>query len=269
MFHRWTIFDRGLFAEMLFDFHHPILTMLTTPIICFVLFSSLILSISAVGKNGIIPAVSLLIALILMRLLITKVYPSILFVWVQPFICYAEFIFTKCALKNNSSEPGVGVIGFFMFAAIALVILVYTGITLDNKWGIIYLIPYGTAWIFSLTHQNRVYYIIVYMVVFAVIVTIFIVLRSLIKKDKELSEFIVLPIILVFFHTLFAFTHSLLSEYDPSVILMSIKEIHQDPNSVFIVRAFASILDFLIHFPLTKALGSIINKLVSILASYG
>lgn len=278
MFHRWLFFDHFTFrdgwtlGDVLFSYEHPVLSMAMGPITLIILFVGLLWPISVVGRHGIIPAAALLVCIILMHLLYSKVSNTILYVWVQPFICYAEFIFTKYAFAANREDPGVGLIGWLMFAAVAVVIMWYTAGFLDiidNSWGWIYLIPYGAAWVSVLISPERVYYIIAYLAVFALFMTIYIALKRRGKKDFDIEEFRIWPAIVLFLVTLFAWSHPELAQSMSPDLAQEFKTFINDPNTDDFVRFFAVIINFFITFPVTRGMGMCIDKMVSLLAQFG
>ena len=224
MFHRWGFFDRVTLGDMLFDYTHPILSMCSMPIVIFCLFASLILSIIAVGKHGIIPGIALVVAIVLMQLLYSKVSNTILFVWMQPFIIFTEYIFTKYALANRN-EPGVGIIAWVVFAIIALLLFYYTADFLDiidNTWGWIYLIPYGTAWIFSVSRPIRVYYLVLYLCLFALIMSIHIGIKRKTNKNYDINEFKIWPAVVIFLVTTAGVSHGIWAEEMSTGILVNL-----------------------------------------------
>ena len=174
------------FLDALYEYEHPIASMMSMPIAIIILYLSVLWSVSAVGRHGIIPAIALVICFILMNLLEGKVSKGLIYVWIQSFICYAELIFIKYVFKANDADPGVGLIGWFVFAALTLILFAYTAYSLDlvdSAWGFTYIYPYGLAWILSLMHQHYVYYIVVYLVIFAILMTAYTFVRK--KKNPQ------------------------------------------------------------------------------------
>lgn len=278
MFHRWHIFDRihlvtgESLGDFLFSYYHPILSMCSGPIVMVILFIAVLWPISAVGRHGIIPAAALLICIVLMHLLYSKVSNTILYVWMQPFICYAEFIFIKYALAANNDDPGVGLIGWLVFAALALIIMWYTASFLDiidNSWGWIYIIPYGAAWIFSLVRQWYVYYIVVYLALFALIMSVYITLKRRKKRNFDIDEAKAWPAVLVSVLTIFACLQPMIADMLTPDIMQAIKTIPSDPNVRGVVKFFAATINFFVTFPVTHGIGVCINRLASLLAQYG
>ncbi len=223
-------------GDKLFEINHPIASMLTMPITVFLLFISVLWSISAVGKHGIIPAVALGICIILMHLLYGIVSKGVMFVWIQPFICYAELIFIKYVFRANDDDPGVGLIGWIVFAIITLLLFVYTANCLDivdSMWGIMYILPYAMAWIYSLKHQHYVYYFVVYLLLYAIVISVYSFLRKRKNKDFEIADGSFLAGFLLVAFSVMALTHAMMDGYnmiantpiDLAVTLLEMKEL--------------------------------------------
>ncbi len=240
------------------------------PVIFFILFIVLLASIEAVGKNGLVPFVALVAAYIIAIILSRFIPSGVLFAWLQPFVVYCAFIFSKYTFLEDGA---LGLLSWLIYAMIELIILAATGMPMAYSWGIIYLFPYACVFFWTISDDKWIYvhYMIVYMALMAIVISLIQLIIILMAKDKQkvydAQETQIWPGIIVFVLMCVAYIHPMVREYFDKYTVGRIEADFAKATGV--TATVGKVIMGVYNWPPTHALGKLINRAVEILAGMG
>lgn len=257
------------FGDALFEYKHPVLSSIIGPIYAVIILLCVLWPISAIGKRGLIPAIVLIASIAVSFFLARYIKGSILFIWLQPVLLFILVLFIRYSFDANEKDTGVALMGAVVFAMIAIVLFALTGMVLAYNWGGVYLIAYFEVWILCVTSVSKCSFIIAYLLLFAVVVTVYIVIRS-IKDPKYEINSIVIPGITILILTSIGYAHALLAQQypDSTILLNDIETILTSSDEPGIVLFFVSVIKLFYSFPITRWIGGCMNWLALTLQSF-
>ncbi len=259
----WRFIPGGAISPVMDAF----LELFGLPLIFIGIFLIFLACVEAVGEKGILPAAALGISLLAAFVLGVILPRDALFAWIQPVIIYNVYFFTKYTLAEDGA---LGLLAWCIFAMVAVLLLAGTGIGMGQNWGVMYLLPYLFVWIWIITGKwTRIYYMIIYMVFMAAVITLIRVLKRLFGKKKkedsadETSEIWQAGILILFL--ILGAIHPAIKDQMARYSLAEIKQGFDELGKDQWIYSFTKFLYGAHNFPPIKFFGNLADKMIPML----